>query len=87
MIIAVEAKLASRQHQAGIVKLGGDLFAGNLVNLLLIEKLEGVAAADLALEIDRKAHYPHIFGKRVIGNVVGGGGAIDRIIDDALRVG
>ena len=69
------------------MELGGNFLSGDLVDLLLVEKLERVAGPDLALEIDREAHDPHIFGKRIIGNVAVCRGAIDRIIDHALRKG
>ena len=52
MLVTVEAHLCARQHQPGIVELGGDDVAGDLVDLLFIQKLEGIPAADLALEID-----------------------------------
>ena len=69
------------------MKLGGDLLSGNLVDLLLEKKLERVARPYLALEIDREAHDPYILGKRIIGDVAVCRGAIDRIIDHALRKG
>ena len=87
MLVPVEAKLRARQHQARIMEFGGDDIAGDLVDLLFIEKLEGVTAADFALEIDRKAHHSHIFGKRRFRNVAIGGGPVDRIVDHALGIG
>ena len=67
------------------MEFGGDLFSGDLVDLLFIQNLEGVAGANLALEIDRKTHDAHIFCQRVIRDVAVCCGAIDRIIDHALR--
>ena len=69
------------------MQFGSNDVAGNLVDLLLIKKFEGVTAADFALEVDRESHHPDIFGQCRFRDVAAGGGAIDRIVDYALRIG
>ena len=86
-IKTVKTKLVTRKRKSGILQLDVDNGTRQRIALGILQHFDLVAASDLALKINRKAHHPHIFMKGGFVHTSLSGRAIDRIVDHALNKG